>query len=84
MMELRPVEFKCLAEYQDKIRWFGDSPDAGLPECVCSLCGKVIGTPWGESEDEFPIRAFDTERNLEARFHIACFSKVTGLNIGGN
>lgn len=86
-MKLRPLEFKCLPEYQDKIRWFEDSPDAGLPECICSLCGEVIGTPWwensgAEDKGDFPIRAFDTERNLEARFHIDCFSKVTGLGIG--
>jgi len=49
------------------IKWFFDSPDAGFPECICSSCGQLI------KEDEVPIRLFDTENNMEARFHVICY-----------
>lgn len=78
---------RILPQFKEQIQWFETSPDAGLPECICSLCGKVIGTPWWEQDeeesDEIPIRLFDTDRNLEARFHLDCFAKVTGTRIGG-
>jgi hypothetical protein len=38
---------------QNKIKWFRDSPDAGDPRCICSVCGKQIG------EEECPIRFFN-------------------------
>lgn len=50
-----------------RIKWFKESPDTGLPECLCSLCSKMIG------KDEVPIRLFDEENDLEARFHHACY-----------
>lgn len=69
------MPFHFLPEYRDKIRWFALSPDAGDPSCICSLCGELIG------EDDMPIRAFDTEKDLEARFHTKCFGIVTGTEI---
>lgn len=57
-----------------EITWFATSPDAGDPECICSLCGEPIG------EEEAPVRIFNTGDDIEARearFHIACFSKIT-------
>jgi len=66
------MELKLLPEYQDKIKWFELSPDAGDPSCICSLCEQLI------DENGVPIRAFDADRNLEARFHIKCFGTVTG------
>jgi len=48
------------------ITWFNNSPEAKTPECVCSLCGKVI--------DEFvPIRIWKEQYNIEARFHKKCY-----------
>ena len=50
------------------IQWFNDSPDAGDPACICSVCGKQI------ADDDAPaIRVFDTVRSKEARFHTRCF-----------
>ncbi|MBA7637851.1 hypothetical protein ES703_45500 [subsurface metagenome] len=69
------TSFQFLPEYVDKIKWFDTSPDAGDPSCLCSLCELLI------DEDEVPIRAVDTEKNLEARFHIKCFGTVTGEEI---
>ena len=69
------MTFQFLPEFSDKIKWFELSPDAGDPSCLCSLCEQLIG------EEEVPIRAFDTEKNLEARFHINCFGTVTGTMI---
>lgn len=57
-----------------EVMWFADSPDVGLPECVCSWCGGVIG------RDQVPVRITDLERDLEARFHLDCYKEVT---IGG-
>ena len=69
------MELKLLPEFRDKIKWFDSSPDAGDPSCLCSYCEELI------DEHEMPIRAFDTEKNLEARFHIKCFGIVTGEEI---
>jgi len=69
------MSFHFLRKYLDKIKWFDLSPDAGAPNCICSLCEQLIG------ENEVPIRAFDTARGLEARFHIKCFGTVTGTKI---
>jgi hypothetical protein len=50
---------------------FQDSPDAGLPECICSRCGQGI------SEGEMPIRVFvDGGKGGEYRYHGACFGVV--------
>lgn len=60
------------------LRRFHMSPDAGEPECVCSLCGKpfvepeAVG-PYGErdfvedpdQDDAFPIRLFHTKDENE-------------------
>lgn len=59
---------------QPTITWFQDSPDAGLPECVCSLCGQMIRL------EDIPIRAFNPQTNLEARFHFDCF-KSSGIQL---
>lgn len=53
--------------------WFFDSPDTGLPECICSYCELVIR---GEDEDPVPIRLFDNESKMEARFHPACWLEI--------
>ncbi len=45
---------------------FGDSPDAGLPDCLCSRCGLVI------PETEVPVRAWPGNGSFEYRFHPAC------------
>lgn len=67
--------FQFLPKYVDKIKWFDTSPDAGDPSCLCSYCEELI------DKDEVPIRAVDTEKNLEARFHIKCLGIVTGEEI---
>jgi hypothetical protein len=51
------------------LRWFADSPDAGDPACLCSLCGKVI-------HEDACIRVTKETENLEARFHDSCFELV--------
>ena len=55
-----------------KIRWFTDSPDAGEPDCLCSLCGKLI------DQDEGEIRCVrnDVLDGQEARFHAGCYPLV--------
>lgn len=55
-----------------KLKWFTDSPDAGYPDCICSLCGKVI------PEDEVPVRMWNqsSEPVKEIRLHWECFVKV--------
>lgn len=58
-------------------KFFYNSPDTGMPECICSRCGKMI------PEDEPAIRAFPTEPDdygydphaeggTEFRYHAAC------------
>lgn len=49
------------------IKWFRDSPDAGDPNCICSLCGEVI--------DGVAVR-FSDDLGREARFHLLCVSKL--------
>ena len=51
------------------IKWFGSSPDAGDPVCICSYCGERI------LDDEVPIRIF-SEDNTEARLHDFCATFV--------
>lgn len=53
-----------------QLKWFNDSPDAGDPECLCSLCGKLI------QEDDVPIRAWPESGKREIRLHWDCFLKV--------
>lgn len=54
-----------------KLKWFTDSPDTGYPDCICSLCGKVI------SEDEVPIRIWNDDKPMrEIRLHWKCFVEV--------
>lgn len=59
------------------LRWFHDSPDVGVPTCICSWCGKPI-------ERGVPIRLY-WERTrtdvLEARFHDACMGPVFGVEV---
>ena len=61
---------KPLTVDTQRLKWFADSPDAG-PECICSLCGKPIEEP------EIPLRLFDSEKNVEARLHTACWNEVS-------
>jgi hypothetical protein len=75
--ELTPLGEEYLAEQRKArqvIRWFSDSPDAGDPGCICSLCGKAI------PEDECAVRATRQQENLEARFHEKCFERVDGAH----
>jgi len=65
--------------------WFAGSPDAGRPECLCSICETVI------PEDEFPfLRLFvmagesvggvvAPPGGLEARFHRKCIPPELGI-----
>lgn len=53
----------------NQIKWFVESPDIGLLECICSLCGKVITDP-------VPVRMFDDTSGREARFDKVCFELV--------
>lgn len=54
-----------------QLKWFSDSPDAGDPACLCSLCEKII------SEDEVPIRMWSQGKvRREIRLHWDCFLKV--------
>lgn len=62
---------------QSDDRLFDDSPDAGLPECICSRCGQVIG------EETVPIRLFvlhgaKDRHGCEYRYHPTC----VGIEIG--
>jgi hypothetical protein len=60
------------------IRWFADSPDAGEPNCLCSLCGKLI------EEDDSPIRCVVVyPEDREARFHFACYPLVDPRHFEG-
>lgn len=54
-----------------KLKWFTDSPFAGDPDCICSLCGKII------SEDDVPIRMWNEKKPIkEIRLHWNCFLQV--------
>lgn len=60
------------------LHWFLDSPDAGNPACLCSVCGEVIPV------EMFPIRMYwqrDMDEVLEARFHDACLGQVSTLKV---
>lgn len=49
-----------------RLRWFSDSPDAGDPACLCSLCLEPI------VEGDLPIRAWSASGKSEIRLHMAC------------
>jgi hypothetical protein len=57
------------------LKWFRDSPDAGDPDCLCSYCERAI------PENQLPIRLFDSNSDLEARFHPACFAEAQQLGL---
>ena len=49
---------------------FGDSPDVGMVECICSRCGKKI------TEDETLLRAFvDEGKKGEYRYCENCYRR---------
>lgn len=53
---------------EKKLTWFDDSPDSGHPDCLCSLCGKVI--------EDFAIRMWnEKDKSKEIRLHVSCFNK---------
>lgn len=58
----------------EQLRWFDDSPDAGDPDCLCSLCGGLI-----EEEDD-PLRLTHEGGDMdgrEARLHIKCWNQIS-------
>jgi hypothetical protein len=57
----------------ESVHWFDLSPDATSPLCVCSLCGKDFQDPDEHEDWQNPMRLFDREKDVEARFHQACF-----------
>ncbi len=63
-MQLKPIPFQ----------YFTDSPDAGDPRCLCSLCGFPIG------EDDTPIRMWTDDGKQEARFHFDCFKSIVDID----
>ena len=58
----------------DGLTWFEDSPDAGDPHCLCSLCLDMI------KADEVPTRLFATRGKAEIRLHKRCFKKRLVMN----
>lgn len=52
--------------------WFDDSPDAGDPECICSICRREIP----HAENLMRMFQREDEVTLEARFHQHCFEEV--------
>lgn len=64
---------------------WGDSPDAGDPECLCSVCLNRIPV------EEVPIRWFvhripptEKEPSQEIRLHNLCFRLAEGLLWGAD
>lgn len=57
-----------------KLLKFHTSPDAGMAECICSMCGKPI------EEDVTPTRLWPKDKSWEMRFHPECYSKIKDLN----
>jgi|SRR5262245_6254884 len=55
--------------------WFTDSPDAGDPECICSVCRQRI------KEEDNPLRMWEGkgEDTIEARLHGHCYEEVQHL-----
>ena len=60
----------------NSLKWFSGSPDAGSPDCVCSVCGDVIRA-------EVPVRLFDSGTGLEARFCPPCAYRTLGVAMAG-
>lgn len=56
----------------NNLQRFFDSPDAGDPNCLCSLCKKII------TDDEIPIRFWPMPKGpmWEIRLHHSCFEKI--------
>jgi len=57
------------------LTWFKDSPDTGMPECLCSYCGKMIESS-EDSDEPIPLRVFRESDNTELRLHWGCVGKV--------
>jgi hypothetical protein len=55
--------------------WFKDSPDAGHPDCICSICRRQIHDP----ENVLRMWNGQGEEMVEARFHEHCFDEVRHL-----
>lgn len=66
----------ALIQEMTKILKFHISPDVGMPDCICSLCRKVI------SEDEVPIRLFGLK--WELRFHYECYIEFNLIKSTGS
>ena len=68
-----------LIQETTKILKFRNSPNAGMPDCICSLCRKVI------SEDETPKRLFglNANNNWEMRFHYDCYKEFNSIDSRG-
>jgi hypothetical protein len=47
------------------LTFFANSPDAGHPDCLCSLCSQLI------TLDDVPVRLFRSSDNTEARLQLA-------------
>ena len=62
--------FHFVPETYHLLTWFVDSPNAGDPGCICSLCGKVI------EDVETPLRLFRERDNYELRLHKKCAEKA--------
>lgn len=61
----------------EQLQRFSNSPDAGDPGCLCSLCNQVI------PEDECPIRFWPKKNEKwEIRLHFDCFNKILVKNDG--
>lgn len=69
---LPPIQFHIIAEMQEKITWYMDSPNAGDPKCLCSFCKHKI------TAGELPIRFYRRISGVyaEARLHVACAKSV--------
>lgn len=72
------------------LRWFGDSPDAGDPACVCSYCAERIeASPEGDedwaheinADEGEPIRMWSSSTNLELRLHAKCLNACLELGL---
>jgi len=64
-------DFPYSPEVLDRLRWFTDSPDAGDPRCLCSLCLEPI------PERESPImRIWTIDGSKEARLHQSCTAEL--------
>jgi len=53
---------------------FTESPDEGMPDCLCSRCGKVIAA------ETIAIRAWPADCRYELRYHPQCL----GIEVYGD